>query len=65
MICSDNIVIEMFLHVEMRSKPKMTIFQYEDRLINYHIKSDEEHSVLDLKQLAWLSCATDNGFNCC
>ena len=35
MICSDDIVIEMFLHLEMSSKPKMTIFQYEDQLISH------------------------------
>ena len=30
MICSDDILIEMLLHMEMSSKPKMTIFQHED-----------------------------------
>ena len=65
MICSEDIVIdlEMLLHLEMSSKPEMTIFQHKDYYC--HIESNAEHNVPDIKQPTWLSCATHNGFNCC
>ena len=37
-IYSDDIVIEMLLHLEMSSNPKMTIFQHKDWLMSHWIK---------------------------
>ena len=74
MIYRDDIAIEMLLHLEMSSKPKMTIFQHEDRLISHwrtqHTKFKATHVAL-LWNRQWIklllaitermSCDTQHG----